>query len=66
MRLPSTTAIRPERIPAQPRVVAPRASTVPVLGARVQPSKIFGIPSICETACGVLPEPAASLCKQAC
>ncbi len=63
MRLPRTTAVRPESAPAQARVITPGAA--PRAGTGILPSTVN--PSgICEIACNALPEPYRSICKAAC
>jgi hypothetical protein len=50
MRLPTRTAVRPEAVPAQPRVVAPGISASPIMAVGVQPSIDIGC--ILSTAAG--------------
>lgn len=38
MRLPRTTVVLPETVPAQPRVIAPGVPTTPPSGVGVNPS----------------------------
>ena len=72
MRLPPTTTVRPESVLAQPRVVAPDASTAPVLGTEARPSSNgpwLGIyPPHGRDPCGCerFAEPQRSYCRMSC